>query len=293
MSSKSLLRQARWQRLLSFAKELLARREALIAIIILSFSGCIIIIAPWLATQNPLAINLAARLQPPSLTHFCGTDELGRDIWSRILYGGRMTFLGVAITAGLTAPMGLLLGMLAGYVGGIADLVISRVIDLFFAIPRLILALVFVAILGPGLLNAALAVALTSWPIYARIARAETLTLRNAEFIQAAELQGAGVWRILRRYMFPMCLSSLLIRLSLDLGGIILSIAGIGFLGLGAQPPTPEWGNMAAQGRTYLLNQWWVSVMPGLAIFTVTLCFNIIGEAIRDLLDPKREAVCH
>lgn len=290
--SKTILWQARWNRFATLFKQFLSRWEVVLACTILALWGIGILFTPWFAAYNPFDIDIKNRLQPFSANHIFGTDELGRDIWSRILYGGRMTFFSVVLTAGITAPLGLFLGMFAGYAGGMIDLIISRTIDLFFAIPRLILALVFVAILGPGLLNAAFAVALTSWPIYARVARSETIALRNAEFIQAAELQGASRWRILWRYLLPLCISSLLVRLSLDLGGIILSIAGIGFLGLGAQPPTPEWGTMAAQGRTFLLNQWWVSVMPGIAIFSVCLCFNIIGEAVRDLLDPKREAQC-
>jgi peptide/nickel transport system permease protein len=197
--------------------------------------------------------------------------------------------LGVLITAAISAPLGLFLGMLAGYLGRGADLLISRMIDLFFAVPRLILALVFVAILGPGLINAALAVALTSWPIYARVARAETLSFRNAEFIQAAVLQGASGWRILRLHIFPLCFSSMLVRLSLELGGIILSIAAIGFLGLGASPPTPEWGTMAAMGRNFILSHWWVSMMAGIVIFSVALSFNVLGDTIRNHFDPKKD----
>jgi len=292
MKIKKLLWQTRRQNFFLFLNQFFSRWEVILACVLLTLWGIAIIFAPWIATDDPYAIDLNNRLRPLSQSHFFGTDELGRDIWSRVLYGGRMTLLSVAITASMSAPLGLFLGMLSGYVGGVVDLTIGRLIDLFLAVPRLMLALVFVAILGPGMVNAAFAIALTSWAYYARVARSETIALRNAEFILAAELQRASGWRILCRYLLPLCLSSLIVRLSLELGGIILSIAAIGFLGLGAQPPIAEWGTMAAQGRTYLLNQWWVSVMPGLAIFSVSLCFNIIGEAVRDLLDPKREAQC-
>ncbi|MGA8165156.1 MAG: ABC transporter permease [Waddliaceae bacterium] len=293
MTARTLLRQARWQRTLHFLRQLLTRWEAALAIGFLTLWCVGIVFAPWIATHDPYAIDLTRSLHPLDASHLFGTDQLGRDIWSRVLYGGRTTFLTIAIAAAMSAPLGLFLGMYAGYMGGMIDVAINRVIDLFFVIPRLILALVFVAILGPGFFNAAFAVALTSWPIYARVARSETLSLRKAEFIQAAELQGIGRWRLLHRYLLPLCISSLLVRLSMDLGGIILSVAAIGFLGLGVQPPMPEWGMMAAHGRTFLLNQWWVSVMPGVAIFSVSLCFNIIGETVRDLLDPKREIPCH
>ncbi len=283
---------ARCARVKQLLTMLFARKTVCIASIVLIAWSIAILFAPWIASHNPIKIDLVHRLLPLSEEHFFGTDALGRDIWSRVLYGGRMTFFSILLTTAIATPLGLFLGMLAGYMGGVVDVCISRTIDLFFAIPRLILALVFAAILGPGLLNAIFAVALTSWPAYARVARAESLALRNSPFIYAAQLQGASRWRILYRYLFPMCSSSMLIRLSMDLGSIILSIAGIGFLGLGAEPPMAEWGSMTAEGRTFLLNQWWVSVMPGLAIFSVSLCFNSIGDALRDVFDPKREVPC-
>lgn len=244
--------------------------------------------APLIATHSPFAQDLAGRLKPPSSVNWFGTDELGRDIYSRIVYGARITLTIVALVAILVAPLGLLVGTVAGYLGGWVDVVLMRVTDIFLAFPRLILALAFVAALGPGIENAVIAIALTTWPPYARIARAETLTLRNSDFINAARLQGASAARIVWRYIVPLCLSSVIVRVTLDMAGIILTAAGLGFLGLGAQPPSPEWGAMISSGRRYILDQWWVATMPGLAICIVSLGFNLLGDGLRDVLDPKQ-----
>jgi peptide/nickel transport system permease protein len=244
--------------------------------------------APLLATHSPIAQDLGARLRPPGANYWLGTDELGRDIYSRIVYGARITLTIVGLVVILVAPVGLLVGTIAGYVGGWVDVVLMRITDIFLAFPRLILALAFVAALGPGIENAVIAIALTTWPPYARIARAETLTLRNSDFISAARLQGASTARILWRYVMPLCLSSVIVRVTLDMAGIILTAAGLGFLGLGAQPPSPEWGAMISSGRKFILDQWWVATIPGLAIFIVSLGFNLLGDGLRDVLDPKQ-----
>jgi peptide/nickel transport system permease protein len=193
----------------------------------------------------------------------------------------------VALVAVLSAPIGLLVGTVAGYAGGWVDAVLMRITDIFLAFPRLILALAFVAALGPGIENAVIAIAITSWPPYARIARAETLTLRQADYISAVKLLGASPARIVLRHIVPLCLSSVIVRVTLDMAGIILTAAGLGFLGLGAQPPLPEWGAMIAGGRAYVLDQWWVAAAPGAAIFVVSLAFNLLGDGLRDALDPK------
>jgi len=184
-------------------------------------------------------------------------------------------------------PIGLVIGTVAGYVGGWVDNVLMRFTDIFLAFPRLILALAFVSALGPGIENAVLAIALTTWSPYARLARAETITIRNSEYIMAARLQGASGLRILYGHIMPLCISSVIIRLTLDMAGIILTAAGLGFLGLGAQPPLPEWGAMISTGRQFLLDQWWVATVPGIAIFVVSLGFNLLGDGLRDVLDPK------
>ncbi len=237
--------------------------------------------------QSPITPDLAARLQPPSAAHWLGTDELGRDIYARILYGARITLMIVALVSIIVVPVGLAVGVVSGYVGGIVGTVLTRLTDAALAFPRLVLALAFVAALGPGIENAVIAIALTSWPPFARIARAETLTIRKAEFVQAAIVQGASSGRILLRYIAPLCVSSLVVRLTLDMAGIILTAAGLGFLGLGAQPPMPEWGAMVATGREFILDQWWVATIPGAAIFLVSLAFNLLGDGLRDVLDPR------
>jgi len=227
------------------------------------------------------------RLLPPSATHLMGTDEQARDIFSRIVHGSRITLMVVALVAVIATPIGLLVGTTAGYFGGWVDTVLMRLTDIFLAFPRLILALAFVAALGPGIENAIIAIAITSWPPYARLARAETLTIRDSDFINAIRLQGARPARIIWGHVVPLCLSSVIIRVTLDMAGIILTAAGLGFLGLGAQPPQPEWGAMIAGGRRFIIDQWWVVTMPGLAIFVVSLGFNFLGDGLRDVLDPK------
>jgi peptide/nickel transport system permease protein len=230
---------------------------------------------------------LENRLQPASWAHPFGTDELGRDIMVRIFFGARVTLTIVALVSAIVVPVGLAIGLPAGYFGGVIDAVLMRITDIFLSFPRLVLALAFAAALGPGIENAVIAIALTTWPPYARLARAETLTRRRAEFIEAAELQGASHLRILFTQILPLCLPSVIIRLTLDMAGIILTAAGLGFLGLGAQPPAAEWGSMVSTGRQVLLDQWWVATVPGLAIFITSLGFNLLGDGLRDVADAR------
>ncbi len=247
--------------------------------------------APWIAPHDPLVQDLSRRLLPPGTPgNWLGTDDFGRDILSRIIYGSRITLYIIGLVA-VTAPvLGLLIGTVAGYFGGWVDAVLMRLTDIFLAFPRLILALALVAVLGPGIENAVLAIALTAWPPYARVARAETLTVRKSDYIAAIRLQGAGPVRIIAGHIVPMCLPSVIIRVTLDMAGVILIAAGLGFLGLGVQPPLPEWGLMISTGRKYLFEQWWVATMPGLAIFIVSLGFNLLGDGLRDVLDPRSAA---
>ncbi len=265
-----------------------ANPMALVGLAIVLLLILVAAFAPWLAPQSPIAQDLAQRLQPPSAAHWLGTDELGRDIYARIVWGSRITLTIVALVAIIVGPVGLLVGTLAGYAGGWADTVLMRVTDVFLAFPRLILALAFVAALGPGINNAIIAIAITAWPPYARLARAETLTVRRTDFIAAARMLGASPLRIVLVHIAPLCTSSLVVRLTLDMSGIILTAAGLGFLGLGAQPPAPEWGAMISTGRQYVLDSWWVATMPGLAIVLVSLGFNLLGDGLRDVLDPKQ-----
>ena len=263
---------------------------ALIGLIIVVALVLMGIFAPWLSMgQSPLSQDLAGRLGPPSSEHWFGTDELGRDILARTLYGAQATLAIVLLVSVIVVPIGLAVGTVAGYLGGWIDTVLMRVTDIFLAFPRLILALAFAAALGPGIENAVIAISLTSWPPYARIARSETMAIARSDFIQATVLQGASTWRVLFRHIVPLCLSSVIVRLTLDMAGIILTAAGLGFLGLGAQPPTPEWGAMVSSGRDVVLDQWWVATIPGLAIFIVSLGFNLLGDGLRDVFDPKSQ----
>ncbi|MEZ5778731.1 MAG: ABC transporter permease [Paracoccaceae bacterium] len=250
----------------------------------------IAIFADAIAPYNPVLggdLRTERFLPPFTGNHYFGTDDLARDIFSRIIYGSRLTLMVVVLVAVIATPIGLLVGTTSGYFGGWVDTILMRVTDIFLAFPRLILALAFVAALGPGIENAIIAIAITSWPPYARLARAETLTIRDTDYINAARLQGASHTRILWGHITPLCLSSVIIRVTLDMAGIILTAAGLGFLGLGAQPPQPEWGAMIAAGRRFLIDQWWVATMPGIAIFVVSLGFNLLGDGLRDVLDPK------
>jgi peptide/nickel transport system permease protein len=236
---------------------------------------------------SPYSQTLANRLAAPSAAHWFGTDELGRDIFARIVHGARVTLTIVLLVSIVVAPIGLIVGTMAGYLGGWADVILMRITDIFLAFPRLVLALAFAAALGPGIENAVIAISLTAWPPYARMARAETITIARSDFISAVVLQGAPTSRILLRHIVPLCLSSLIVRLTLDMAGIILTAAGLGFLGLGAQPPMAEWGAMVSSGRDVILDQWWVATIPGLAIFIVSLGFNLLGDGLRDVFDPK------
>lgn len=284
-------RQARlgqmWLAWLRLRRNTLAMTGLAIIVVLLAMAA----FAPLFATQDPVTQDLTQRLLPPLTPgHWLGTDDFGRDIWSRIVHGARITLYIVALVA-LTAPaLGLLIGTVAGYFGGWVDTVLMRITDIFLAFPRLILALALVAVLGPGIFNAVLAIALTAWPPYARVARAETLTVRSSDYIAAVRLQGAGSARIIWGHVMPMCLPSVIIRVTLDMAGVILIAAGLGFLGLGAQPPLPEWGLMISSGRKFLFEQWWVATMPGLAIFIVSLGFNLLGDGLRDVLDPRSAA---
>jgi peptide/nickel transport system permease protein len=271
----------------SFARNRLALLGLIIVLALVLTAVFADLLAPYSAYVGDLRTT---RLLAPSWAHWFGTDDQGRDILSRVLVGSRITLTVVLLVAVLAAPIGLLVGTVAGYAGGWVDAVLMRVTDIFLAFPRLILALALVAALGPGIENAALAIALTSWPPYARIARAETLTLKHSDFIAAVQLLGASPWRIVLRHIMPLCLSSVIVRVTLDMAGIILTAAGLGFLGLGAQPPMPEWGALIANGRLYVLDQWWVAAAPGAAIFVVSLAFNLLGDGLRDALDPKNHS---
>lgn len=283
---KKAIRAARLKEMRSFARRFLRNPLGVVGLVIVLVLIVTAIFAPWIATHDPYLPTLTARLAPPSAEWWFGADELGRDIYSRLVHGSRLTLLIVGLVIVTSAPIGLLIGAVAGTRGGWLDAVFMRITDVFLAIPKLLLALAFVAALGPGIVNAALAITLTAWPPYARLARAEALVVRNSDYINAIRLAGASEFRIIVFHVIPMCLSSVIVRMTFDMAGIILTAAGLGFIGLGAQPPLPEWGAMISTGRKFIFDQWWVATVPGIAIFTVSLGFNLLGDALRDLLDP-------
>lgn len=264
----------------------------------MTFAGLIVVatlmfvaaLAPWIAGHDPLLQNLGGALQAPSSAHWFGTDEYGRDVFARLVYGSRITLYIVLLVTVIVGPIGLLVGTVSGYFGGWVDSLFMRITDIFISFPSLVLALAFIAALGPGLEHAVIAIALTAWPPIARLARAETLPLRNADFVVAVQLQGASSTRIILRHIIPMCLSSVIIRLTMNMASIILTAAALGFLGLGAQAPLPEWGAMISTGRRYMLESWWLVAAPGGAIMLVSLAFNLLGDGLRDVLDPRSQS---
>jgi peptide/nickel transport system permease protein len=244
-------------------------------------------LAPLLTPFDPLAQNVIKGLRPPSAEFPLGTDKLGRDMFSRLLYGARVSlFVGFAVVVG-SALIGGLFGLAAGWFGGWLDEVMMRVTDIFFAFPGLILAMAIAAALGPSLQNALIAITAVTWPVYARLVRGQILALKQREFIEAARVIGASQPRIIFRHLLPNSLAPLLVQASFDLGGSILSVAGLSFIGFGAQPPFPEWGVMISEGRNYIATQWWLATSPAVAMLLVVAGFNLLGDGLRDVLDPR------
>jgi peptide/nickel transport system permease protein len=286
LDPRRAIRAARLKELRTFVRRFFRNPLGVVGLAIIGLLFFVAIFANVLATHDPYLPSLGDRLAAPGAEFWFGADELGRDIYSRLLHGSRLTLLIVGLVIVTSAPIGLLVGAVAGTYGGWLDRIFMRVTDVFLAVPKLLLALAFVAALGPGIVNAALAITLTAWPPYARLARAEALVVRNSDYVAAARLAGASEYRIIVFHVIPMCLSSVIVRMTFDMAGIILTAAGLGFIGLGAQPPLPEWGAMISTGRKFIFEQWWIATIPGGAIFLVSLGFNLLGDALRDLLDP-------
>jgi len=249
------------------------------------------VFAPLVAPADPLAQELGARLQPPSAAHWLGTDQLGRDMLSRLLYGARISLvIGLVVVAG-AGVFGTLVGIVAGYAGGFVDEALMRFTEVFLAFPPLILAMAIAGALGPSLTNAIIAIAAVTWAVYARLARGQLLSLRRREYVEAAQSIGASRTRILLRHLLPNALAPLLVQASFDMGSAIISAAGLSFIGFGAQPPTPEWGVMISEGRNFISTEPWLSLFPGLAILLAVGAFNVLGDGLRDALDPRLRGI--
>ena len=249
-----------------------------------------VVFAEWIAPfpkDAGNAVHMEAEFQPPSLRHLFGTDDMGRDIFSRVVMGSRISIMVGGIVVFISFVVGVPLGLVAGYAGGRVSELIMRVADMFMSIPYLLMALSVAAVLGPNLRNAMIAISIPWWPVYARLARAQTLTLKNELYVRSARAMGASGARILFRHILPNCLAPLIVQSSIQFGQAILTAAALGFIGVGAPPPTPEWGLMVSVGRTYMPDRWWLTVFPGMAIFITTLGFNLFGDGMRDVLDPR------
>ncbi|HYU82563.1 MAG TPA: nickel transporter permease [Candidatus Polarisedimenticolia bacterium] len=255
---------------------------ALIAV----FAACAIL-APILAPYDPLLQDLGSRLRPPSPEHWLGTDSLGRDIASRILYGARISLIIGVVVVASAGVVGTIIGLIAGYAGGLVDEALMRLTEVFLAFPALILAMAIAGALGPSLTNAIIAIAAVTWAVYARLTRGQVLSLRQREFVEAARAIGASRVRVVWHHLLPNVLAPLMIQASFDLGSSIIAAAGLSFIGFGAQPPTPEWGVMISEGRNYISTQPWLSLFPGLAILFAVGSFNLLGDGLRDAFDPR------
>jgi len=263
------------------------QRVSLIVIVLLVL---VAVFAPFIAPYPGHAIsdtNPDDKLQPPSTRYWFGTDELGRDMLSRVIYGTRISLQTALIAVGMALLIGVPLGAIAGGLGGAMDEIIMRITDVFLSFPPLLLAIAMSAFLGPNLRNAMLSIAISWWPWYTRIIRGQAVSIRERQFVRAARAIGTPKMSIIFKHILPNTFAPVIVQASMDIGGVILTIASLSFLGLGAQPPTPEWGLLISTSRTYFLNAWWYSTFPGIAIVITVLVFNLIGDGIREVLDPK------
>ena len=246
-----------------------------------------VIFGPLFAPYGMNDINLSKKLSPPTYLNWFGTDILGRDIFSRVIYGARISFLAGILIVGITALFGGIIGLVAGYMSKYLGDILMRATDIFLAFPTLILAMALASTLGPSLWNALLAMSLVYWPRYARLFYGQTLSLSKNEYVEYAKTLRESPIAIMLRHILPNMLGTLIVQASLDFGDVIILVACLGFVGLGAQPPIPDWGSMVSEGRSYIMNAWWMSIMPGLAIFVVVVACNLIGDGLRDALDPN------
>ncbi len=276
-----------WERVLRWW---LRRPLACCGVVLLFFMIAIGLLAPVIAPYDPVTVDVESRFQPPSVTHVFGTDELGRDLLSRLMYGTRISFGAVGVVLLVSVTLGVAIGGISGYAGGFVDEFVMRLTDVFLAFPPLLLALAIAAALGPGLENSILAVCAVWWNWYARLVRGQVLATRGQLFVLAAQTVGASDFRILVRHILPNCMAPVIVLATLDFGMVLLVTAGLSFIGLGARPPTPELGSMIDSSRRYLLEYPWISAFPGLAILMIALGANLLGDAMRDFLDPVTRA---
>jgi peptide/nickel transport system permease protein len=269
-----------WERLKS-------NKLALSGLCIIAFLTLVAILAPYVAPYDPIEQNLAERLQKPSMKHLFGTDELGRDVFSRVIYGTRISLTVGIISVGIGITIGTILGLIAGYFGGIADTAIMRFVDIMLCFPRFFLILMVIAFLEPNIYNVMAVIGLTSWPGVCRLVRAECLSIREREFVQAAKILGLPARRILFVHILPNIVAPIIVSAILGVGNAILVESGLSFLGLGVQPPTPSWGNILTAGKDYIHFAWWLSFFPGMAISLTVLSYNLLGEGLRDVFDPR------
>lgn len=268
-------------------RRLRRHRTAVAGLVVLAGLLFLAAAAPLLFPEDPTEPRFERVLRPPSWDHPLGTDNLGRDLLARIAYGGRLSFLIGVLAVSFSAAVGVPVGLLSGYYGGGFDLVVQRLVDLLLAFPGFLLALTLVAVLGVGVTNVVVAVGLAAAPVYIRLVRGVALSVRSQAFVEAARALGASDRRILFRHVLPNCTAPVIVQSTLQLGTAILTAAGLGFLGLGVKPPTPEWGTMLGEGQTYLFSSWYMATFPGLAIFLTVLAFNLLGDGLRDALDPR------
>ncbi|MGQ9494445.1 MAG: ABC transporter permease [Anaerolineae bacterium] len=275
--------QSPWARGL---RTLVRNRMAMAGAAVICLWTIVALAAPWIAPYDALAQKVEDRLSPPSPQHLFGTDELGRDVFSRVVYGARISLpVGLAVIL-FSMLMGALIGALAGYFGGLFDLLVMRVADITLAFPSIVLALAIASVLGPSLRNAVIAMILVWWPEYARLMRGQVLSVKHEDYVMAARAIGMSQSRLLARHIIPNTSAPIVIKASLDAGSAILNIAALSFIGLGAVPPTPEWGAMISLGR-FKFYQWWLTTFPGLAVLSVVLGFNFLGDGLRDAFDPR------
>jgi peptide/nickel transport system permease protein len=267
----------------------LRRTPARIGLAITLIFLILTVAVPLVAPYDPYDQDLSNALSPPSAAHWFGADQYGRDVLSRVLFGTRTALLAVVVADGLALVLGCAMGLVAGFIGRRIDAAVMRLVDVLLAFPYLLLALIIVAALGPGLTNSMIAIGIVYTPQYARLIRGQVLAVRHADYVRAARALGAARLRIMLRHVLPNSFTPILVMATLQAGSVIVETAGLSFLGLGAQPPSPDWGALLADGQSYFLTAWWIATFPGLAIFLVVLGFNLLGDALRDHFDPRRK----